>query len=92
MAEPQEKSNTGIIIGVVVVVVIALAWFFMSGSGGDDATTVETPAADAPMAPEGDPALPADPVPGADGVVDPATDPAADPLADPAPVEPAPAN
>ena len=52
MAEPQKKSNTGLIIGIVVIVVIALGWYFY-GSNADDVPatstveTTETPAPDA---------------------------------------------
>lgn len=79
MAEPQNKSNTGIIIGVVVVIIIALGWYFYGGSTDTvvEPEVVETPATDAPVTIEPDSSIATDPAPAVDAPVEtvpPATD------------------
>lgn len=66
MAEPQNKSNTGIIIGAVVVIIIALGWYFYGGSSADapvQPAVVETPTTDIAPAVEPDAPLSTDPAP-----------------------------
>ena len=69
MAEPQKKSNTGIIIGAVVVIIVALGWYFYGGSATDtpvEPAVVETPTTDAPVTIEPDSSIATDPAPAID--------------------------